>query len=157
MNTPGDAARALVYFNENDINTNDDGFFAVDASFPIVSYYETKLIEAEAAYRTSQDALTPFNEVRQALALEYQADFPDSTSSGDDLLLEILEEKYMTLIGSLQVFHDARRTNNAIGIPVKSNTATTIPQRFLYPQLEINANSSFPGIIDLFTPTAVNQ
>ena len=33
------------------LNTNANGYFAVDASFPIVSFIETKLIEAEAAQR----------------------------------------------------------------------------------------------------------
>ena len=70
---------------------------------------------------------------------------------------EILEEKYISLIGSLQVFHDARRTNNILGIPIKSPTATSLPQRFLYPQSEIGSNENFPGVIDLFTATPVNN
>lgn len=155
--TPGDALRNDFYFDGDDINTNEGGVFAEDASFPIVSYYETKLIEAEAAHRTGADALTPFNEVRSELALQYGADFPASGSTGDVLLNEILEEKYITLIGSLQVFHDARRTENLIGVPLKNSTATKLPQRFLYPQNEINANTSFPGVIELFSETEVNM
>lgn len=158
--TPGDSVRDEFYFEGDDadeLNTSDDGVFAEDASFPIISYYETKLIEAEAAHRTGGDALTPFNEVRSELALQYGADFPASVSTGDVLLNEILEEKYITLIGSLQVFHDARRTENLIGIPIKNSTATKLPQRFLYPQNEINANTSFPGVIELFSETEVNM
>jgi len=157
--TPGEAQRALVYFDGDNLNTNTGGFFAIDASFPIISYFETKLIQAEAAHRTGGDALTPFNEVRAALATLYSGDFPASTSSGAVLLNEILEEKYITLIGSNQVFHDVRRTNNLIGVPIKNTSAgnTTIPQRFLYPQSEVNANANFPGFVDLFEPTPVNQ
>ncbi|WP_378186774.1 SusD/RagB family nutrient-binding outer membrane lipoprotein [Aquimarina sp. W85] len=161
--TPGDVQRDAFYFFDNttsekiELNTNEDGFFAIDAGFPIVSWYETKLIEAEAAFRTSGDALTPFNEVRAELSVQYGAAFPPSASVGDQLLEEILEEKYITLIGSAQVYHDLRRTDNLIGVPVKGANATTIPQRFLYPQTEIGANENFPGLIDLFEETDVNK
>lgn len=155
--TPGDAERATVYFDGTNLNAGADGYFAIDASFPIVSFVETKLIEAEAAYRTGNDATTPFNDVRSELATVYGGLFPATTSTGNDLLLEILEEKYISLIGSLQVFHDIRRTGNAIGVPIKGTGATKIPQRFLYPQIEINSNTNFPGLVDLFTETTVNQ
>lgn len=155
--TPGDANRATKYFDGTDLNTKAGGYFAIDASFPIISYVETKLIESEAAYRTSGDALTPFNAVRTELAAVYGGSFPASTASGNALLLQILEEKYISLIGSTQVFSDVRRTQNAIGVPIKNSTATKIPQRFLYPQVEINSNTSFPGLVDLFTETPVNQ
>lgn len=155
--TPGEAQRATKYFSGTELNTNSDGYFAVDASFPIVSYIETKLIEAEAEYRTSGDATTPFNEVRDELASMYNGIFPHTISTGNTLLLEILEEKYISLIGSLQVFHDVRRTQNAIGVPIKGTGNTKIPQRFIYPQIEINSNTSFPGLEDLFQETPVNQ
>lgn len=155
--TPGEAERNAVYFNGSELNSNTGGYFAIDASFPIISYIETKLIEAEAAQRTGADATTPFNDVRMELANVYGGDFPPTTASGDDLLIEILEEKYISLIGSLQVFHDVRRTENLIGVPIKGSGNTKIPQRFLYPQIEINSNENFPGIVDLFVETPVNQ
>ncbi|MEN8125665.1 MAG: SusD/RagB family nutrient-binding outer membrane lipoprotein [Bacteroidota bacterium] len=157
LTTPGDADRIAVYFDGNELNTSDDGEFAADAPFPIVSWIETKLIEAEAAQRTGGDATTPFNDVRDHLAATYGGDFPHSTASGNDLLAQILEEKYISLPGSLQIFHDTRRTNNLIEVPIKGIGFTTIPQRFYYPQIEINANDNFPGLIDLFTPTPVNN
>jgi hypothetical protein len=157
LSTPGDANRMAVYFNENELNTSDDGFFASAASFQIVSWIETKLIESESAQRTGDDALTPFNEVRDHLQAIYGGGFPHSGSSGDDLLKEILEEKYISLPGSLQVFHDTRRTNNMLNVPIKGTGHTTIPQRFYYPQVEINANDNFPGLIDLFEPTPINK
>ena len=61
------------------------------------------------------------------------------------------------MVGSLQVFHDTRRTNNVLNIPIKSTSATTIPQRFLYSQSEVGANSNFPGIMDLFSKTPINN
>ncbi len=155
--TPGDAERAKAYFAGSNLNTGTDGYFAVDASFPIVTYVETKLIEAEAAARTGEDALSAFNAVRDELKKVYGGDFPHSSSTGNDLLLEILEEKYISLIGSLQVFHDVRRTKNAIGVPIKGTGATKIPQRFLYSQSEINSNKNMPAIVDLFEETEVNK
>lgn len=157
--TPGDAARLDHYFDteSSELNTSDDGYFAVDASFPIVSWVENQLIMAEAAARTDGDGQTPFNEVRAYLESQYGGSFPPTSSTGDALIAEILEEKYISLPGSLQVFHDMRRTDNLIGVPIKNNTASDVPQRFLYPQVEINANDSFPGSENLFTPTAVNN
>ncbi len=159
LNSPGDLQRDAVYFDGLDLNFNTGGYFAVDASFPIISYVETKLIEAEAAYHTSSDALTPFNEVRSYLEMKYNTPggFPPSTSNGQQLLKEILEEKYISLIGNLQVFQDIRRTNNLIGVQVKGTGTSIIPQRFLYPDNEINANSNFPGLKDLYDKTEINM
>jgi len=155
--TPGDSNRMANYFTGDELNTDADGYFGAEAPSQIVSWIETKLIQAEAAQRTGGDALTPFNEVRDYLEATYGGGFPHSASSGDDLLKEILEEKYISLPGSLQVFHDTRRTNNMIGVPIKGTGNTTIPQRFYYPQVEINANDNFPGLVDLFEPTPINK
>ena len=159
LDTPGDSKRLAFYFNGTNINTTEEGYFAVDASFPVVSWIETKLIEAEAEQRVNMGTAgePAFTEVRNYLATAYGGVFPTSTSSGDQLLNEILEEKYVSLPGSLQVFHDARRTKNVLGIPIKKPNETLLPQRFLYPQTEINSNDNFPGLIDLFTPTEVNK
>jgi len=161
--TPGDVQRLAVYFETNQTlggivpKVSTGGYFAQVASFPIVSFVETKLIEAEAAARTGGDGLTPFNAVRAYLATKYEGSFPASDATGESLVNQILEEKYISLPGSLQVFHDARRTKNVLGIPVKGTGNPTIPQRFLYPQLEIGANANFPGVVDLFEPTPVNK
>jgi len=161
--TPGDAVRFENYFIPGleglDLNAQPGGYFAVDASFPIVSFVETKLIEAECASRLGLDglALAPFNEVRAHLATVWGADFPASTSTGADLLYEITEEKYVSLPGSMQIFHDTRRNSNLLDVPVDRADATTIPQRFLYPQVEIGANQNFPGLVDLFARTPINQ
>lgn len=143
----------ITYDKDDTINTNDDGVFGQGSPFPIVDFYEIKLIEAEAAHRTDDmsGALKALNDVRKELAKKYdvgQAQFPLSTETGDNLLKQILEEKYIALFGSSQVFHDLRRTNNLIGVSDKSST-TTIPQRYLYPQSEIDANSNFPGQVEL--------
>lgn len=158
INTPGEAQRAVVYFDGTNPNTSSTGVFAETASMNLISYEEVKLIEAEAANRTGDTGdVTAFNEVRSYLATKYSGSFPAtaSTTGSTDLLMEILEEKYITLIGELQPFHDIRRTANMLNVPPK--TGTQIPQRFIYPQVEIDANSNVPSPLPtLFDPTQVN-
>ncbi len=157
--TPGDANRSAMYFDGEELNYNAGGYFAIDADFPLISWEENQLILAEALARTGNEngARTAFNTLRTNLASVYGGAFPATQASGTALVNQILEEKYCTLIGSFQVFHDIRRTNNAIRVPVKNSTSPSIPQRFLYSQNEINTNTSFPGVVDLFTPTPVNR
>jgi hypothetical protein len=157
--TPGDAARAAKYFDGEELNYTATGYFAIDADFPLISWEENQLILAEALTRTGNEAgaRTAFNSVRTTLAATYGGAFPATAATGTTLINQILEEKYCTLIGSFQVFHDVRRTDNAIGVPVKRSGTARIPQRFLYAQNEINTNTSFPGIVDLFSPTPVNN
>lgn len=64
-------------------------------------------------------------------------------SQANALLREILEQKYLALIGSIQGFTDVRRTDNFIGTPGKNNGQ--VPRRFIYPRNEINANTSTPN------------
>jgi len=80
---------------------------------------------------------------------------PNNLPEGDVLLKEILLEKYKALYGTIEAFNDMRRTHNLIGIPLKSGTQ--YPERFLYPQEEINSNTSTPSGKTLFTKTEVNQ
>jgi hypothetical protein len=76
------------------------------------------------------------------------------------LLREILEERYVTFFGQIEGYNDVRRTlkETDIRVPVTANTGTQIPQRFLYPQSEVDRNSSTPNPIPgIFVPTPVNQ
>lgn len=159
LTTPGDTKRAAKYFDGDELNYNTGGYFAIDADFPLISWEENQLILAEALARTGneQGARNAFNTLRSNLAVTYNAEFPATAATGTTLINQILEEKYCTLIGSFQVFHDLRRTKNAIGIPVKNSTAPSIPQRFLYSQNEINTNTSFPGVVDIYSPTPINK
>jgi hypothetical protein len=81
-------------------------------------------------------------------------------TANEALLREILEERYVTLFGQIEVFNDVRRTigETAVRVPVNPNIGSELPQRFLYPQSEIDANASTPTPIPvLFQPTAVNK
>lgn len=160
---------------------SEDGFFAADAPFPLVTFEENQLILAESQARLGQTApaLASLNLLRSfyndggfipegwySAGLRYDpyvlADFNSggienragTVSAEQALLREIIEERYITFYGQLEGFNDIRRTANLLRIP--ANTGTQIPRRFLYSQAEINANSSAPRPApDLFTPTAI--
>lgn len=68
----------------------------------------------------------------------------------------IYEEKYITLVSELVIIHDLRRTGNVLGVPNKTpraNLATGFPQRFLYPQSELDPNSNIPDPLPTFFQT----
>jgi hypothetical protein len=154
-----------------------DGAFRPAAGFPLVTYVETQAILAESLVRTGDNtgALTALNNIRTANATTYGGmytayeltDFAagglvNPTSGGlsqtNALLLEVLREKYLSLIGQIEEFSDVRRTNNLIGVPKNVSTAPSLPQRFLYPQSEINTNPNVPNPIpDVYTKTPVNR
>ncbi len=86
---------------------------------------------------------------------------PASSLTPDQALLrEILEERYVSFFGQIEGFNDMRRTQNEtlVRVPVLPNTGTQLPQRFLYPQSEIDRNTSTPSPIPgIFIRTPVNQ
>ena len=84
----------------------------------------------------------------------------DGLSADDALLREILEERYVTFFGQTEGFNDTRRTENetTVRVPIQPNVGTQLPQRFLYPQTEIDRNSNTPSPIPgFFEPTDVNN
>jgi hypothetical protein len=85
---------------------------------------------------------------------------PSTLTADRALLREIIEERYITFIGQIEGFNDVRRTfkETDIRTPLTPNTGTQFPQRFLYPQIEVDLNKSTPSPIpSLFTATPVNQ
>lgn len=152
------------------LDPNFYGFFWYDRASPMVSAVENHLILAECESRGGNDtaALAHLNAARSENNAFYggysdyvMGDFGPSamvqgSSASDALFMEIMEEKYVSLYSSLETFADIRRTDNVLNIPSRSS-ANPIPERFLYPQTEADANTSFPGVIDLFTPTPLNQ
>ena len=143
-----------------------DGMFTPGASFPLVTYVENQLIIAEGSARLGEmdAALAGLNAARAAHDARYGAgdgatygayemsDFADDAA----LLAEIIEEKYVSMYGQIEGFTDLRRTNNTIGVPV--NIGSAIPERFFYPQSEINTNTNIPSPLPgLFDATPINQ
>ena len=129
---------------------------------PIATYYENELILAEAKLGSDDSgARGHLNNVRTVLAAQYGSNptgFPASSSTGAALKKEVLEEKYITLIGELVAYHDLRRTRNFIAVPNKLNPASILPngfpQRFLYPQNEVDTNiENIPSPLPTFFET----
>ena len=70
---------------------------------------------------------------------------PDNTDAASALLREIIEERYVSFFGQFLPFHDARRLRKddkdiAVPFPKNTPTATQFPERFNYPQDELNTN-----------------
>ena len=151
----------------------------------MITYQENLLILAEAGYRANgfDTGLTHLNNFRaymnaggyltntNASNILYDAystaDFvaggienTDSINTEDALLREILEERYITLFGQVEVFNDTRRTENetVVRVPVLPNVGALLPQRFIYPQSEIDRNNNAPNPIpDFFDKTPINK
>jgi len=187
LNTGGLDPNVLSNFDGWGNPGSQDGFFSGSASFPIVTFEEDQLILAEALMKnTSPDAtaaLAALNRHRQYMATggyinsgylpdgyKYDDyDLGDFTPGGianpaasgltanEALLKEILEEKYVSMIGQIEQFNDVRRTKNLLGIP--PTTGAQLPQRLLYPQDEINTNPNTPkpAAGDLFKVTTANN
>jgi len=152
---------------------NYAGMWTATSSFPLVTALENLLIIAEADLATSPaDGLTALNNARAELAVLFptgtytafdMSDFSPggiedngkSTAEGN-LLFEIYEEKYTSLVGQLEVFNDLRRSKNFMGLTPKG-TKGVFPQRFLIPQAELDGNLNAPSPPDLYTPTEVNK
>ena len=154
---------------------NYAGMWGSAADFSLVTAVENHLIIAEAEMRANNDnaaALAALNAARAVLAESYpdgtyeayeMADFEAGgmaaragESVSASLLHEILEEKYVSLVGQMEVFNDMRRTENYLEVPPVTGSA--IPQRFLIPQVEIDANANAPSPIPgVFEPTPANM
>lgn len=182
-------ARLNFLFTTTNLNTTANGYFGQAAAFPLATFAENLLILAEAEARVNgfERGLTRLNAYRAYLApggyinatylttgsFKYDpfvaADFeaggvenPTATAIAPlrALLREILEERYVTFIGSIEGFNDLRRTfkETDVRVPVPPNTGSQFPQRLLYPQIEVDLNTSTPNPIPaLFTPTPLNQ
>lgn len=168
-----DAALGFADLSYGDGTPGTGGAFDAAASYPLVTYKENQLILAEAKIRQGDlNALTNLNNVRAALATEFAGgtytayvltDFDAAGIAGaasrtqaQSLLLEIMEERYVSLFAQIEVYNDLRRANNPLGLTAKN--ASGFPQRFFYPQSEINANPNTPALAaaDLFAKTRAN-
>lgn len=182
-----ESGRYNFYFQINDVGTQPntiDGLAAQEASAPIVTYQENLLILAEAEFRTSgfDTGLEKLNVFREFMAtggyltnatssqIKYDPYVSEDFSPGgientdgiareDALLREILEERYVTLFGQIEGFNDTRRTygESVVRVPVMPNNGNELPQRFIYPQSEIDRNTNVPDPIPgLFDKTPIN-
>lgn len=176
-----ETARFQFYYREEGVNTPGmiepntatSGFFAANASFPMITYQENILTLAESALRSGLGfdvALEHLNTYRAFLnnggylhadffnigGFRYDsyvaADFApggmenaDGISPENALLREILEERYVSFYGQLLGWNDERRTRaEPYGIRLTPNIGTELPWRFIYSQNEINSNPNVP-------------
>ena len=171
------------------LNYTTNGFFGQISSFPLATYAENLLILAEADTRLNgvNAGLIRLNAFRSYMSTggyinstylttgnyKYDpyvaADFNSggienptskSVTPTEALLREILEERYITLIGTFEGFNDMRRTfkETNIKVPIPVNFGSSLPQRMLYPQVEVDRNTSMPSNYpDLYTVTPINK
>jgi starch-binding outer membrane protein, SusD/RagB family len=163
-----------------------NGKFGNDSDMPLVTYGEMLLIIAEVDARSSfASGLTSYNNYRAVLNTGYSigvnnsgydseifsylpyvaSDFTTGgienttvgTSDQNALIREIMQERYIYFIAHFESFNDFGRTNNSAEIQLKTGYVGT-PQRFLYPQIEINANPNTPSPLPAVTvKTAANS
>lgn len=159
--------------NSQDPNTTD-GAFTADASHPIITFYENQLIiaESEARIGNLNNALIALNNVRAILATGYingktfsiinrqydayslndfnspglanPVNMPDNQQA---LLYEIISQRFIILLMQYEAFNDYRRLATALPVvqlPISLTVGTVKPQRFVYPQQEINTNPNVP-------------
>ena len=159
--------------NSQDPNTAD-GAFVADAPHPIITSYENQLIiaEAEARLGNTNNALISLNKVRSGLTTgyfngktfsasnrKYDAytlnDFGTSglanpknlSTTQEAMLYEIISQRYIILLMQYEAFNDYRRlavASPVVQLPIPLTVGVKKPQRFIYPQQEINANPNVP-------------
>lgn len=168
-----------------DPNTTD-GAFTANAPHPILTYYENQLILAEAQARlgASDKALAALNTVRVALSTGYvNGKIISATGRKYDaytlddfgptglanptklatvqtaLLYEIISQRFILFLMQYEAFNDYRRLAKAmpvVQLPIPLYTGSQRPQRFIYPQVEINTNPNVPKPLpDQFTKVTV--
>ncbi|MGE5478911.1 MAG: SusD/RagB family nutrient-binding outer membrane lipoprotein [Chloroflexota bacterium] len=130
----GFAVRNQETADSNELNTlktvSLKKYGAYGDNFPLISWQENQFILAEAKARTGAGGLEELNSVITQFGL------PASTATGQDLINEILLQKYLTLFLEGQSYHDMRRTGT---LP-----SPNIPLRWTYPVAETNANPNVP-------------
>ena len=168
-----------------DPNTTD-GAFTADAPHPIITFYENQLIAAEAEARLNNNsaAITALNKARAGLSLGYLngktfssinrrydpyilSDFAagglanptNQTTIQTALLYEIISQRYIVLLMQYEAFNDYRRLASAVPIvqlPIPLYTGNKKPQRFIYPQQDVNSNPNVPQPLpDQFTKVTI--
>ncbi len=152
-----------------------DGAFTKNSPHPILTYYENQLILAEAYARSNDisNSLIALNSVRSELSNGYingktfpiagrlytpyvLTDFdiaglanPQGYSTRQKAILyEIISQKYILLLMQYEAFNESRRLAKAtpiIQLGITPVIGTELPQRFIYPQNQINTNPNTPN------------
>jgi len=122
-------------------NISDLGAARLSPDFrqPLVTWGETRLIAAEAAYQTGNPglALTTLQAVRAEAGLAPLSPTP----TGAALLTAIMTEKYIRMFQTIETWSDYRRTCLPALTPASGGQ---IPTRIGYPGDEQNTNPNIP-------------
>ncbi|HEY0777404.1 MAG TPA: SusD/RagB family nutrient-binding outer membrane lipoprotein [Gemmatirosa sp.] len=131
--------RLSDYFNAQQTNLSA-ARLATNYTQPLITANENLLIWAESAQRTGDDgtARTQLNAERTIARLPSVA----GSVAGNDLLTQILSEKYVSDFGSIEVWNDYKRTCYPNLTP--SVEGAKIPARLYYDQAERLTNSNIP-------------
>lgn len=138
----------FLYFDENNPNL----FWAqLDSPSPVISYSETKFIEAEALARTGGDGTDALEEAVRAnmsylgIASTEIEDYISSLPTAN--IQTIIIEKYKAMYGQspIQVWNDYRRTGFPDIVPNENGAngndpSGIVPRRLLYPISERLSN-----------------
>lgn len=130
---------------------------------PLITFAETKFIEAEAQLILGNNAAakTAFTDaIRASLQRAGVSDANATTylaqtsvvPAGDISLQNIIDQKYLALYSQFETYNDWRRTGFPVLNPTNvlpMATLQNIPRRWPYPQDERLFNSSFPGQVQL--------
>jgi len=170
-------------FSVNVLNGRDK-YGKFYGSMPLITYAEMLLIATEATLRTTSnidDALVYYNQYRNLLHNgEYMGNFneygpysydpyvasdfdnggmenPDGIDPKSAFLREIFEERYLFFIGDYEAFIDHARSFNDPMVPqyMELQDYDDEPLRFIYPETEENANSNYPGTVDIIVPLPI--
>ena len=125
--TPADSVSSILGSNR----TNDAEF-----SQPIITYDETQLIIAEAAFQTNDKATatTALNNVRARWS---------KASIANPTLTDIMTEKYILTFQNVEAWNDYKRTCIPALKPARNKLA--VPGRFLYGSTEMQTNTNAPA------------
>jgi hypothetical protein len=123
--------------------------------------------------RAELDAGNLFDVLADTLEVNYEpfeaADFqtggienPDGVAAERAFLREVIEERYISGFAQLIAFDDARRLRSTdpdlvVPFPLNIGSANEYPERFIYANSEINANSNAPTPPGILVPTPINQ
>lgn len=158
-----------------DANVDATGFFAEDASQPLLTYYENQLILAESAARSNDEvaAIDALNSVRDSLAtgyingrvisaankalgISYEAYDGTDFDTVEELIYEIVLTKYIVSLSQYESFNDVRRLKKAVPVvtlpvsPIVTTRTSDIPGRFVYPNAEVVTNPNISEVTDQF-------
>jgi hypothetical protein len=153
-----------VYNGNGSVNGNYSGFTFIDFNvdpgdmrMAVITYAETQLIAAEAAFQTGgQGAAQPFLDAARANrsygARGATANTFTPLAPVPATLENIMEEKYVTLFLNMEAWNDYKRTCLPALAPAPAALGNTtpgtqpIPGRLPYGITEINANPNTPNV-----------